>query len=113
MREDRQVIWVAPSPGGAPSRGDPGLQLHVDLAFVTQSVKIKFKVAVTRWEGKRLKGCVFLPPSLAPVPGARKRNLSIGSISVCLDPLIQKVHRCKVVPDVRSDFAWSHLLAGA
>ena len=75
MREDRQVIWVAPSPGGAPSRGDPRLQLHVDLAFVTQSVKIKFKVAV--------------------------------------DPLIQKVHRCKVVPDVRSDFAWSHLLAGA
>ena len=33
---------------------------------------------------KRLKGCVFSPPSLAPVPGARKRNLSIGSIPVCL-----------------------------
>ena len=38
---------------------------------------------------KRLKGCVFLPPSLLPVPGrlkeARKHNLSIAfnPISVC------------------------------
>ena len=39
---------------------------------------------ITRWEGKRFKCCVFLPPSLALVPGARKRNLSIGSIPVCL-----------------------------
>ena len=41
-----------------------------------------------RWECKRLKGCVFSPSFLLPVLGgpkeARKCNLSIASIPVCL-----------------------------
>ena len=40
-------------------------------------------MTVPRWGWKRLKGCVFSPPSLCPVPArgreARKRNLSIAS----------------------------------
>ena len=42
------------------------------------------KLLLNRREWKRLKGCVFSPPSLCPVPGrgreARKRNPSIASI---------------------------------
>ena len=41
------------------------------------------------WEWKRLKGCIFSPPFLLPVLGgpkeARKCNLSIASIPVCLN----------------------------
>ena len=37
-----------------------------------------------RWEGKRLKGCVFSRSSLSPMPGARERILSIASIPGCL-----------------------------
>ena len=44
--------------------------------------------AVPGWEWKQLKGCVFWPPFLLPVPGgpkeARKRNPSIAYIPVCL-----------------------------
>ena len=39
---------------------------------------------VTRWEGIQLKGCVFSRPAPARGMQARKRNLSIGSIPVCL-----------------------------
>ena len=62
---------------------------------------------ITRWEGKRLKGCVFSPPSLAPVPGARKRNLSIGSIPVCLiDFEIQLLFLWKET-SIRHALSWS------
>ena len=47
-------------------------------------------IGIPGWEWKRLKGCVFSPPFLLPVLGgpkeARKRNLSIVSIPVCLCP---------------------------
>ena len=37
-------------------------------------------IELTGWEAKRLKGCIFSPPSLLPVTGrgkeVRKRNLS-------------------------------------
>ena len=40
---------------------------------------------------KRLKGCVYLPPCLCPVPArgrkARKRNLSIASLPIPLRPI--------------------------
>ena len=43
-------------------------------------------IELTGWEAKRLKGCIFSPPSLLPVPGrgkeARKHNLSIASNTV-------------------------------
>ena len=42
-----------------------------------------FFLHVKGWEAQRLKGCIFSPPSLLPVPGggkeARKQNLSIAS----------------------------------
>ena len=44
---------------------------------------------VSIWEAKRLKGCVFSPPSLLPVQGrgteASKRNLSIASNPVSVN----------------------------
>ena len=44
---------------------------------------INNELNLTGWEAKQLKGCVFSPPSLLPVPGrgkeVRKRNLSIAS----------------------------------
>ena len=40
---------------------------------------------INRREWIQLKGCVFSPPSLAPVPGTRKRNLSIGSLPTALE----------------------------
>ena len=39
-------------------------------------------LTITRWEGIQLKGCVFSRPARGRE--ARKRNLSIGSIPVCL-----------------------------
>ena len=46
---------------------------------------ISFKTPIKGREAKRLKCCVFSPPSFLPVPGrgkeARKRNLSITSQS--------------------------------
>ena len=45
--------------------------------------RYKLELCIKGWEAKRLKGCVFSPPSLLPVPGggkeARKSNLSIAS----------------------------------
>ena len=47
---------------------------------------------LTGWEAKRLKGCIFSPPSLLPVSGrgkeARKRNLSIASNPVSVRNII-------------------------
>ena len=44
---------------------------------------------LNRREWIQLNGCVFSPPFLAPVPGTRKRNLSIGSLPTALQPLGQ------------------------
>ena len=54
---------------------------------------------LNRWEWKRLKGCVFLPPSVRPEPSrgreARKRNPSIPSIPT---PVFSSVGRvCQFV----------------
>ena len=59
---------------------------QVTLPYVGSSLLLLF--FLPGWEWKRLKGCVFSPPFLLPVLGgqkeARKRNLSIASIPVCL-----------------------------
>ena len=66
-----------------------GTTMIIDFV-IPQKGAVRFGGAevVTGWEWKRLKGCVFSPPFLLPVLGgpkeARKRNLSIASIPVCL-----------------------------
>ena len=56
--------------------------LIVGLSYGARNV-LSYTLDVMRWGGKRLKGCIFSPPSLLPVPGrgkeARKHNLSIAS----------------------------------
>ena len=48
--------------------------LESDTQGAVQGFKTGFilEVGVTGWEAKRLKGCVFMPPSLLPVPGRGK-----------------------------------------
>ena len=70
--------------------GFPELSFKLGKDQAVTAIRAKASLAlltldhVTRWEGKQLKGCVFSPPSLAPVPGTRKRNLSIGSLPTAL-----------------------------
>ena len=62
-------------------------RLHAPASVRHSTERVKcnlfIKWILTGWEAKRLKGCIFSPPSLAPVPGggkeARKLNLSIAS----------------------------------
>ena len=58
------------------------------LNLIPQSLRSHMVNALPRRDWKQLKGCVFSPPSLFPVPArgmeARKRNLSIASHPISL-----------------------------
>ena len=50
----------------------------------------RFLYSLPGWEWKRLMGCVFSPPVLGGPKEARKRNLSIASIPLCLHKVCLK-----------------------
>ena len=82
-RAPRQSGWMRPGNGGKlkPTRLLKKIQFSWESAlFQEECINQVFWNRVTGWEAKRLKGCIFSPPSpLASGKGkeARKRNLSI------------------------------------
>ena len=64
------------------------------VALFSPSVYVKRLFNINRREWKRLKGCVFSPPSVCPIPArgreARQRNPSIDSIPTPVQSLKHK-----------------------